>query len=447
MSMGDTASLLALGGTLMDIDEGRFRQVVGLLEHMADHPEVRKTFSLIRPRLAAVRPQRRPALKRLFCQPFEDLFPPFDAKAPKPPRVIERDLVNRLWPLIERHAGPDRMSALNARLQAAAGDPVALATIRQELWAIGAEATDHIARQAEIGRLMEELDARINPGRVAAVTDVAHLMAVAPELHELQELLAPKPLPKLHPEHLDGIQRLGRRVVRERPEALAAFVLAASARLSDPARLLPALPGLDFGLRGADRAGAFLALSDGIVASIEEQAARMAADGAGSGGRLAVADLAVHLAAGLDATRTALGTTPRPEFEPRLKRVRAALHDLIRTQVLEDAGPSILSALTPPTETDRGRERLLGAEDHARALRKCSTVAEGLGMRTEVRTVTDSAVASLTDTARSAFAASGGEPMKAGPAGFQAIRMVELIAGPAEANRIMSGILNAARPL
>lgn len=455
MSTADGAALLALGGRLMDIDEGRFRQVVGLLEHMADHPEVRRTFSLIRPRLAAVRPRRRPALKRLFCQPFEDLFPPFDPAAPKPPRTIERDLVNRLWPLVERHAGPERMAALNARLQSADGAPVALATIRQELWAIGAEATDHIARQAEIGRLMEELDARINPGRVAAVTDIAHLMAVAPELHELQELLTPKPLPKLHPDHLEGIRRLGRRVVRERPGALTVFVLAAAARLAEPARLLPALPGLDFGLQGAARAGLFLALGDGIVASIEEQAARMAADGAadgaakaaGNGGRLAVADLAVHLAAGLEATRDALGATPRPEFEPRLKRVRAALHELVRAQVLDGAGPSILAALTPPTETDTGRERLLEAENHARALRKCSTVADGLGMRTEVRAVTDSTVASLSGAARTAFADSGGEPMRAGPVGFQAIRMVELIAGPAEANRIMTGILNTTRPL
>lgn len=447
MSAGEAASLLALGGTLLDIDEGRFRQVVGLLEHMADHPEVRKTFSLIRPRLAVVRPRRRPALKRLFCQPFEDLFVPFDPAAPKPPRVVERDLVNRLWPLVERHAGPERMAALNGRLQAGADDPVMRATVQQELWAIGAEATEHIARQAEIGRLMEELDARVNPGRVAAVTDIAHLMAIAPELHELQALLTPKPLPKLHPDHLEGIQRLGRRVVGERPPALTVFILAAAARLAEPAHMLPALSGMDFGLRGADRAGLFLAISDGIVASIEERAARMAADGAGPGNRLAVADLAVHLAAGLTATREALGAGARPAFEPRLQRVRAALHDLVRTQVLDGAGPSILAALAPPTETDPGRERLLEAENHARALRKCSAVADGLGMRTEVRAVTDSTVASLTDTACTAFAAGGGEPMQAGPVGFQAIRMVELIAGPAEANRIMSGILNTTRPL
>ncbi len=58
-----------------------------------------------------------PTLKRLFCDPFEDLFEALGKADPVPLSVIERSLMNSLWPLVEAQVGKERMRAFRPALQ------------------------------------------------------------------------------------------------------------------------------------------------------------------------------------------------------------------------------------------------------------------------------------------------------------------------------------------
>lgn len=162
--------------------------------------------------------------------------------------------------------------------------------------------------------------------------------------------------------------------------------------------------------------------------------------------RLAAADLAVDLVNSLDATRGAMEVSRRSEFDKRLKDIRGAVHEMVRTQVLNEADGSIIAGIAPTAGGLPDRESLLRAENHARALRKCAVVADSLGLRTELRTVTDRTIGTLTSSARQALGSAG--TIGAGSkAGYTAVRLIELIAGPTEANRVLTDILEKGRPL
>ncbi|MBP2299132.1 hypothetical protein [Azospirillum picis] len=427
MNMKD---LVALGDRLLDIDEAKFRQVVGLLEQMGDHPDIRQTISAIRPRLVELRPNRQPTLKRLFCNPFEDLFEALGRADPMPLNVIERSLMNGLWPLVEAQIGNERLGRYRAALQ----DGPERWALTHAFWADCATAVSAIA-DGEVPGL------RMTPARMRALADIAIILSIAPEVAELKAALAPRPVPKLHADHIEAIEAIGRRVSRNRPAALKNFIILAASRLTDPSVLLGGLWDMDLGQKSTDRAALFMALSGTVVAQIEDRSrAFQSASGAGTD-RMAVADLALHLVASLDATRAAMEHSRNKEFDQRLKEVRNSVHGMVRTQVLQDADSGIIAALGALEGGAEERAHLRRAENQARALRKCATFADSLGLRGELRAMTQKATASLTEKAQQALSGPAGNART----GYTAIRMIELIAGPAEANKIMDEIMGGSR--
>ena len=430
--------LVALGDKLLDIDEAKFRQVVGLLEQMNDHPDIQRTIAVIRPRLVELRLSRRPTLKRLFCDPFEDLFEALGKADPVPLSVIERSLMNGLWPLVEAEIGKDRLRAYRPALEEGAEHKA----LRETFWTECAAAVAKIAEGAVAGHFSEPLDLRMNPNRTRALADIAVILSIASEVAELKAALSPKPVPKLHADHIEAIQAIGRRLSRVRPDALKIFVLLAASRLTNPSVLLSGLWDMDLGQKSADRAALFMSLSGTVVAQIEDRS--RAGQSAGNADRMAVADLALDLVATLDATRAAMEQSRNKEFDQRLKQVRSSVHSMVKTQVLQDADAGIVSAigaLDGGGDVREGRAQLAQAENHARALRKCATIADSLGLRGELREMTQKTTASLTERAQKELAGPAGNART----GYTAIRMIELIAGPAEANKIMDGIMKGGR--
>lgn len=431
--------LVALGDKLLDIDEPKFRQIVDLLEQMNDHPDIQRTIAVIRPRLVELRLHRRPTLKRLFCDPFEDLFEALGKADPVPLSVIERSLMNSLWPLVEAEVGKEHVRAFRPALQ----DGPERKALTEAFWGECAAAVSKIAEGAVSGHFSEALDLRMNPNRIRALADIAIILSIAPEIMELKAALSPKPVPKLHGDHIEAIQTIGRRLSRARPESLKIFILLAASRLTDPSVLLSGLWDMDLGQKPADRAALFMQLSGTVVAQIEDRSRHWQDTPASD--RMAVADLALDLVASLDATRTAMEHSRNKEFDQRLKQVRSSVHAMVKSQVLQDADAGIVAAVGALDNcaigASEGRAQLAQAENHARALRKCATIADTLGLRGELREMTQKTTASLTEKAQQALAGPAGSTRT----GYTAIRMIELIAGPAEANKIMDDIMSGGR--
>lgn len=440
----DPKDLLILGDKLLSIEEEKFRQVVQLLEQMNDLPEVKKTIDAIRPRLVELRIRRRPTLKRLFCDPFEDLFEAYGKPTGEPLARIERLVMNGVWPLVEDEIGKERMNGFAAALQPGPDRN----SQADAFWSAAAAAVAGIAaRAAEGSRSGPSLGFPLDKDRIRQIKDMATILSIAPEVRKLKEVISSKPLPKLHADHLEGLQEIGRRVSKGNAESLRGIVLVAASRLADPSTLLAGLWNMDFSLNPKERAALFGELGGTVVAQIEERSRIMKGTPGESASRLAVADLAVTLVASLEATKSAMEQSRNKDFDQRLKEIRTSVHQTVKTQVLDGADTSILNALSSLSGSADDREQLTSAENQARALRKCAVIADSLGLRGELKTVTQKATTSLIDKARQVL----GNPAAANAspggtrAGYTAVRMIELIAGPAEANKVMDEILSGGK--
>ena len=435
----EVKDLVALGEKLLYLDEQKFRQIVELLEQMGDHPDIQRTIAIIRPRMMELRITRKPTLKRLFCDPFEDLFERYGKDDPVPLSVIERALMNSLWPLVEKQIGREALKGYRGALH----DGPQRDSIADAFWAATAAAIAEIGAATEAGRFDEALDLRLNPDRVRAIADIAIILSIAPEVRDLKAVLAPAPVTILHKDHLDGIQSIGRRVARSRPDALKIFILLAASRLSDPSALLGGLWDMDLGQKPADRAALFVALTDTVVAQMEDRSRTFKNSPETVPDRMAVADLAIDLVASLNATRNAMEQSRNKSFDQRLKEMRGSVHDMVKTQVIKDADTGIVAALGALDGGSNDRAQLAQAENQARALRKCATIADALGLRGELKDVTQKTTASLTEKAKQSLR--GGAPANGSRAGYTAVRMIELLAGPAEANKVMDEIMSGGR--
>ncbi len=433
--------LVALGDKLLYLDEPKFRQIVELLEQMGEHPDIQRTIAVIRPRMVELRIHRRPTLKRLFCDPFEDLFESFGKNEPAPLSIIERTLMNSLWSGVEAQIGKERLKGHRAALRKGPES----ANLAEAFWLEAAAVVAGIAATTEAGRFDEALDLRLTPDRVRAIQDIAMILSIAPEVRDLKAVLSPKPVTKLHQDHLDGLQDIGRRVARSRPEALKIFILVAASRLAAPSALLGGLWEMDLGQKPADRATLFIGLTDTVMAQIEDRSRSLKASPETVPDRMAVADLAVDLVASLTATRNAMEQSRNKSFDQRLKEVRGSVHEMVRTQLLQDADSGIVAALGALDGGPGDRAQLAQAENQARALRKCATIADSLGLRGELKAVTQKTTDTLAAKARQSLGGGGGGTGSGSRAGYTAVRMIELLAGPAEANKIMEEILNGGR--
>ena len=111
------SDLTQIGARLGAVDDDKLVRIVGMLEAVNHRPGVREAVATVRPRLASLRPSRRPTLVRLFCRPFEDLLIDREDEDLRDGRIPRR-LIMPCWRLVEAHA--DR--ALMRRLGAALGE-------------------------------------------------------------------------------------------------------------------------------------------------------------------------------------------------------------------------------------------------------------------------------------------------------------------------------------
>nr|WP_209989798.1 PepSY domain-containing protein [Azospirillum picis] len=464
--------LPGLENRLFDIPEDKFVEVVRLLERVRDHPDVRETFAAIRPRLVQVRPQRRPTLKRILCLPFEDVLEGFGS-AEIPPGRIERRVIEPLWRLVAECGDRHQLDQLDRQVQETApGNRNALRNIGLRLWPMAAQAIRvavgqtaagaTAAGQAAVGQGGSGQAVRLLHGDEdlrRQVLEVVSFLEIGPIIEALKDALSPKPLPALEPADIAAIEQAAQAAACQSPASVFPLLLVAASRLARPADLLAVMPGLDLGKARREQPAIFARLGGLVVANLEERGARLASrPDSGSGAANATASpeeavaIAERLVAGVLTTSALIDALAEPAYRERLGSVKAAVRSMVTGTVLDTAPHGILSAVPVPSA---GRplpvdeDAQAAAEDHARALRRCEGLADALGLRQPLKDTLASMERGLLDRAHALLAqypAAAAEPDGAETAEmalFYALRLLEMVAGPAKADRLREAIMAA----
>ena len=435
---GQADRLPGLETQLFDIPEDKFIEVVRLLERVRDHPDVRQTFAAIRPRLVQVRPERRPTLKRVLCMPFEDVLESFSG-VDVPLGRIERRVIDPVWTLVTECGDSALIDQLDRQVQETApGNLNTLRNIGRRLWPMAAQA---------IRSAVEQDGARHALWRVM--------------VESLKDALAPKPLPAFEDEHVGVIEQAVQAVARQSTGLVYYLLLVAASRIANPADLLTVLNDLDFGKARREQPVIFAQLSGLVVTNLEERSARLDGNGysAGPGGAAAAIApeeaiaIAERLVASVATTTAVMDFLAEPVYRERLEAVKAAVRTMVTGTVLDTASGGILTAVAAPAGNGRpaavDEDAQAAAEDHARALRRCEGLADALGLHEPLKTAMVSMEKGLMARAQALLAQypkAAGDPDDAETAEislFYALRLLELVAGPAKADQLRTAIMAA----
>lgn len=443
--------LPGLESRLFDIPEDKFVEVVRLLERVRDHPDIRQTFSLIRPRLTRIRPERRPTLKRVLCMPFEDVLESFGGTE-VPLGRIERRVIEPVWRIVEEFADRHAFEQLDRQIQEMApGNRNGQLNIGRKLWLLAAQTLRKAIEQDTTRQLLWRRF-HGDEGLLRQAGEVAIFLEIGPIIESLKADLSPKPLPALETEHVAAIEQAAQAAANQSTTFVYYVLLLAASRLSTPADLLTVLHDLNLGKARKEQPVLFAQLSGLVVSNLEERTARF--DNGDAAQQPATPEAAIEIAerliASVDTTNAVMDLLSEPIYRERLQAVRSAVRDMVQTAVLDTAPQSILAAMPAPNGLGSptvDEDAQLSAEDHARALRRCEAMADSLDLQKPVedalkamtKGIAQRANAMLTDYPRTA---GGGEATEAAELNlFYALRLLEMVAGPGKAEELRQAIL------
>lgn len=437
--------LAGLDRRLNEIPEAKFVEIVRLLEQIGEHPRVRETFETIRPRLARVRPMRRLTLKRVLCDPFEDVLdtaPPGGATDGR----ISRAIIDPLWRVVEERADARHMQAMQQQVRGiAATDTRARHTLGCRLWYVAATTLRQALKEAE--QNPRQRRALLGGGEelLAEAWEAVEYLEIGHAIAEVKHLLSPKPFPELLPEHVALIEEQVVEVAKAGTNKPACLLAVAAARLRKPAELLAALGDMEFGKARREKAVVFAALTGIVVDGLEERA--------GNGDRAppdpnAAVTMAEQLVESLESTHSVMSLVNETKYDERLGGVRSAVSRMVEQAVLAPAAGSILGSLpVPATDAapmpppDDGAQ--LQAEDHARALRRCQRFAGAIGLDQAVNETlatigkgVEKQVGQVLDSLGHTGVA-GEERDTVEQTLFYAVRLLELVAGSGHADDLL----------
>lgn len=380
--MSDAAETLRqLQRQLIEAPEGKFVEVVRILEQAADNPEVRQTIQSIRPRLAQLRPARRMTLKRVFCDPFEDVLEARGA-GDAPIGSIPRRFIDPVWREVAQRADPRHFEPLE---QAVAGldshDHDGRHTLGCRLWYVAAQALKQILAAPPPSLGAENL---------AAASDILEFVEIGHQIVALKNALPAPPIAALDGEALKLIEAAIQETARISPAKPFFLLLTLASRMRRPADLLVALHDMDFGKARRDRDAIFAQLAALMVDGLENSSLRLEQGGAegAPADPVSAAAMAERLVESLDSAARLLSGTGDAQYDARLRRVRDAVRSMVRRDVLENARSQVMAALPAPSAgaalpppDDVAQETV---EERARALRRCERFAGSLALAPDV---------------------------------------------------------------
>lgn len=442
---GEPDFLAGLDRRLNEIPEAKFVEIVRLLEQIGEHPRVRETFETIRPRLAQVRPMRRLTLKRVFCDPFEDVLdtaPPGGATDGR----ISRAIIDPLWSVVEDRADARHMQAMQQQVRGiAATDARARHTLGCRLWYVAATTLRQALKEAEQNPRQRRSLLGGGEELLSEAREAVEYLEIGHAIAEVKRVLSPKPFLELLPEHVALIEEQVVEVAKAGTNKPACLLAVAAARLRKPAELLAALGDMEFGKARREKAAVFAALSGIVVDGLEEQA--------GNGDRTppdpnAAVTMAEQLVESLESTHSVMSLVNETKYDERLGGVRSAVGRMVEQAVLAPAAGNILASLPAPVTAsaampapDDGAQ--LQAEDHARALRRCQRFAGAIGLDHAVNeTLASIGKGVETQVGRvleslGRTGVGGDERETIEQTLFYAVRLMELVAGSGHADNLL----------
>jgi len=446
------------------LDDEKLRQIVSLLEAALERPDGAAAGAMLeqlRPKLIEARPPRRLTLRRLFCQPFEDMLVDSTPSGHLVGR-IPRSAILPTWNLFLERGDRDVIDRAQSNL--ADGTAVAAAldhfvsVIKAELAEAAAFATKGRSLLLRLGGEAHYLALEVMVGAVS----------IARQIGQLKAALPPKPIAEFKDNHLDALAAILNQILKTAPDRIATALFVVMARMAEPWKIATVLENLAATGRFRSSAGINEFSSAALVARLETQVQDVQAL-AESATKPAAPDqpppskgeaaAALALEAGeavqsLAGTREALEKAGNKAQLRGLERARQVLREVVDANIVDGAAAAIVGAVSRSGPTmslsappDPAVVRT--AELRAVALKRSAAFADLLTLEGDVADNLRRATEGVEKAASELF----GQIRRGNPQGssreaarahvMSRARLMELLAGPEKAEQLLMRGLDA----
>lgn len=444
-----------LAASAASLSDSKFLKIVELFERIRHEPGIPEAIGLFRPRLAELRPPRRITASRLFFLPVEDLLDDLDRYQRKLSRVC-RTTIEPCWRIVADALGEKKLMRLEkSLLETDSNDMAALVRLGEPLWKEGAKALSHALDEAEanqkarVAMFGRDDDVLRQVSVMVAVTDIGAL------LQQVKGKLPDRPIQVLAEFHVEVLRAAIKELAQEDIRKVTPFLLVLSARMLRPGDLLAVLG--DTRLDGYQQEKDEMAREVGVFAleNLLRQSADMSkAMGEGAAAR-EIATIAERLLDGFDSMKTTLQRPDQKKLVHRVEKARAVISEALLERVIHPADRELLGHVSRLAEPSLTRllsdapsfptpEEINKAEEFARAYRRCARIAPLVGLKAEVQEKTADICRSvrrvsenLGNIARPVRGPVRVDPAEADEQFVSILRLVEIIAGPDEAEAIL----------
>jgi hypothetical protein len=429
----------ALAADAVRLDDMKFLKIYQLLERVAENPGVQPAFDALRPRLQELRPPRRPSTSRLFFRPIEDLLDDHESYVRRLNR-ISRATLAPCWRALKDRLDGDMIREFQ---QAIAGvdtrDPRAVAKVAEPLWRQGAATLLDLVSHCN-SNLKFKVD---NFGRdddvLRQMEVAAEAIAIGPEIEGIKVALPPRPIGELAESHVEfvrqALQGLGKETAAKAKPMLAILC----SRMKRPGDLLKLLGDVKLGSAMGEKEQLTKELSGYVVGNLLRQTGDM--DRASAGAVQTPGDLAAQaerLTEGLNSVNDTVTSLKDRDLNNRVSSARSEIGNFVVKNLVEDLEKSLIAALFNKDNMPASDEAMKQAEQMAMGLRKSLKLAPALGIAREVNAKlaeVRKSVEAETDAMLRQLRPGSSDP-KAQRQMFNSLRMIEILAGSDEAERL-----------
>ena len=428
----------------LGLPDDKLLGVLALVEQVPDRDQVREVLDKIRPRLVKLRPPRPITAQRLLFRPVEDLFDPPDRYRAKIGR-LSRNTIHPAWLIVRNLVDQNLLARTERSLKSVdTNDHTDLYAIGMPLWSeAGKVIAAFLEADTSIGRRKAGNDSlTVTEDMRQQLTDIADILEIAAEIETTKIHLPEKPITSLSEVDTEMLTEVISRLGNVSTRKVQTFILVVLARMSKPGDLLKVLAEAAIPCTTIERNGLVKTVGTTALAKLAYEAQ----------------DLRFQKGAVTDPTE---GTFAAEQMVNRLVSLEKTLAGMRDKTVVDqihntrrEIGTYVVDTLAVKADESLfenlrarpaggGQEPSLEQEENAEksalSLKRCARIAESVGAKREMEKKLQVVCGQLEREATAPERDISAQQRRL----IRSVRLIELIAGPDEAQRVMMSQMNS----
>ncbi|MEI6557910.1 MAG: hypothetical protein WCO00_05835 [Rhodospirillaceae bacterium] len=437
-------ALVSLG-----LPDDKLLGVLALVEKVPDRDQVREVLDKIRPRLVKLKPPRPITGQRLLFRPVEDLFDPPERYRARIGR-LSRHTIHPCWLVVHNLVDAQLLERTERALKTIeVSNSADIYAVGLPFWkAAGKALAGFLEADTSIGRRKVGSDSlTVTEDMRQQLTDISDILGIAAEVETVKIHLPEKPIQALSEVDTELLAEVISRLGNESTRKVQTFILVVLARMSKPGDLLKVLAEASMPCTIHERNGLVKTVGTNALSKLAFEAQDLRQTKIKTSDPVEGTQVAEQMVSRLASLEKTLGGLRDRNVVEQIQTTRREIGTYVLDTLAVKADEALFENLRARSPEGGGKSASKGptieqeesAEKSALSLRRCARIAESVGVRREMEQKLAVVCSQLEQEATAPERDEEARERRL----IRSVRLIELIAGPDEAQRVLMSQFNS----